>query len=214
MVLLGLCYVVSMIGEPKLAIFDLDGTIAEHSIINPSVIKGIKYLHKQGCISTLSMGRGYVRLKELLGPHFDEIISPNAIIILEHGTKLVDKHGNIVFGEFLLPEEIEHIVEFVRVNSALFKLASFNPIDVTRKIPVWCADERDVEAQIRQRGHYADIFTASIGELREILLKERLTNISFKLKDYIKVENLKLAFTRTQTNIIFQDGYMDLSVTI
>jgi hydroxymethylpyrimidine pyrophosphatase-like HAD family hydrolase len=33
--------------------------------------------------------------------------------------------------------------------------------------------------------------------------------VTLKLKDYVKVENLKLAFTRTEINVIFQDGNME-----
>jgi hydroxymethylpyrimidine pyrophosphatase-like HAD family hydrolase len=40
-------------------------------------------------------------------------------------------------------------------------------------------------------------------------LAEQLSNITLKLKDYVKVHNLKLAFTRTQTSVIFQDGNME-----
>ncbi len=41
------------------------------------------------------------------------------------------------------------------------------------------------------------------------MLQNKLTNVSLKLKDYVKVENLKLAFTRTETNVIFQDSMME-----
>jgi hydroxymethylpyrimidine pyrophosphatase-like HAD family hydrolase len=41
------------------------------------------------------------------------------------------------------------------------------------------------------------------------LLQQRITNVTLKLKDYVKVENLKLAFTRTDTTVIFQDGNME-----
>ena len=45
--------------------------------------------------------------------------------------------------------------------------------------------------------------------LEQLLLKQHLTNVTLRLKDYVKVENLKLAFTRTDTNVIFQDGNME-----
>ena len=37
----------------------------------------------------------------------------------------------------------------------------------------------------------------------------RDTNGTLKLKDYVRVENLKLIFTRTDTSVIFQDGNME-----
>lgn len=198
-----------MTNIPKLAIFDFDGTIAKDGVVAPSVLEGIRHLHESGCITTLSTGRGYVSIKRILGDIFDDIISADAILILEHGTKLVDRQGGIIFGEFLSPEELEHVVDFLRANTGLFKFAWFNPMDVTRKIQFWCADEQDVAAQRNDRGDYANVFSSPIGKLRELLLGEQLTHVSFRLKDFIKVENLKLVFTRTDTNVIFQDGNME-----
>jgi len=195
--------------KPKLAIFDVDGTIAHKGVIPPSVIDGFKHLHHEGYMTTVSTGRGYIRLREMLGDLFETIISSEALIILEHGTKIVNREGKIVFGEFFSTSEIDHVADFTRANIGLFKLAWYNPSDISKKIPVWCADERDLQAEIEKRGHYADVFTCSIGELEELLLAEQLTNVTLRLKDFVKVENLKLAFTRTETNVIFQDGNME-----
>jgi HAD superfamily hydrolase (TIGR01484 family) len=193
--------------SPRLAVFDIDGTLAHKGVIPPSVIDGIKHLHNLGCITTLSTGRGYVRLKEMLGDNFAKIVSPNALIILEHGTKIVYPSGEIVFGEFF--RELDHVIDFARANLDLYKLVWFNPIDVTQKVQIWCINEEDLQAEVKKRGHYANVFYCSIGEFEDILLQQRLTNVTLKLKDYVKVENLKLAFTRTDTNVIFQDGNME-----
>jgi hydroxymethylpyrimidine pyrophosphatase-like HAD family hydrolase len=144
-----------------------------------------------------------------LGDLFETIISPEALIIIEHGTKIVNRQGKVIFGEFFSEREIDHVVDFTRANIELFKLAWFNPIDVSRKVQVWCVDEKDLQSETVKRGHYADVFTCSIGELEELLLLQRLTNVTLRLKDYVKVENLKLAFTRTDTNVIFQDSNME-----
>jgi len=195
--------------KPKLAIFDVDGTIADRGNIPPEIVSGIKHLHSLGCITTVSTGRGFIRLKETLGEDFDTIISPEALLILEHGTKIVDRSGETVFGEFFSKSEIEHIIDFARANIELFKLVWYNPLDVSRKVEVCCLDEKDIDAEIKKRSHYARVFVSSLGELKELMLKEKLTNVTLKLKDYVKVENLKLAFTRTDTNVIFQDGNME-----
>lgn len=194
---------------PKLAIFDLDGTIATHGVVAPTVLEGLKHLRQAGCITTLSTGRGYVRLKQLLGDVFEEVISPDALIILEHGTKLVDRAGTTIFGEFLSADEIDHVIDFVRANIELFRIAWFNPADVSRKISVWCPDEQEVDEEIEKRGSYAEVFTGSLEELKQALLREQLTSVTFKLRDHIQVHNLKLSFTRTETNVIFQDGNME-----
>ncbi len=195
--------------QHKLAIFDLDGTLADKGVVPPSVINGISHLHDLNYTTAISTGRGYVRLREVLGVNFETIISPNALIIVEHGTKIVERNGNVVFGEYFSTNEIDHIIDFIRANIGIFKLAWYNPLDVKLKIPVWCANERDVQAESDKRGHYAEVYTSSIGELKERLLGQKFTNISLKLQDHITVENLKLTFTRTDTNVIFQDGNME-----
>src|ERR1035438_10379398 len=154
---------------PKLALFDVDRTIAENGSVSPRVIEGLRDLRSKGCITTISTGRGYIRLKEMLGDNFDEIISPEALIILEHGTKIVTKQGSVIFGEYFSPREIDHVVDFARANIKIFKLVWFNPHDVSQKVQVWCADERDVQAETAKRGYYADVFTSSIGELTALL---------------------------------------------
>lgn len=194
---------------PKLAVFDVDGTIATHSHIPDSVLAGLRHLRSLGCITTVSTGRGYVRLLEALGSVFDAIVSPEALLIVEHGTKIVDRRGNTIFGADFNELEIEHIVDFTRANIELVKLVWFNPTDIRAKVSVWCVDERDVQTEIEKRGHYADVFTSPLSDLHELLLQHRPTNVTLKLKDYIKVENLKLAFTRTETNVLFQDGNME-----
>lgn len=198
-----------MTSVPKLAVFDVDGTIADHGVVPQSVIEGMHNLHRNGCLTTVSTGRGYIRLREALGDAFDTVISPEAFIIIEHGTKIVDRSGKIKFGEFFNDREIDHIIDFTRANIGLFKMAWFNPENVKEKVKVWCAEDKDVQSETEKRGHYADVFSSSIGELEDLLLTEKLTNVTLKLKDYVRVENLKLAFTRTDTNVIFQDGNME-----
>jgi len=145
----------------------------------------------------------------MLGDVFKDIISPEALLILEHGTKIVSPDGEIVFGEFFNARELDHVVDFTRANIDLYKLVWYNPPDVSQKVQIWCINEEDVQEETKKRGHYANVFYCSIGEFEDILLGQQLTNVTLKLKDYVKVENLKLTFTRTDTNVIFQDGNME-----
>ncbi|HET9174579.1 MAG TPA: HAD family hydrolase [Candidatus Saccharimonadales bacterium] len=193
----------------RLAVFDVDGTIADKGVVPASVLEGIKNLRSKGYITTVSTGRGYVPLKEMLGDAFKDIISSDALLILEHGTKIVNFEGEVIFGEFFNQRELAHIVDFTRANIDLYKLAWFNPTDVSQKVQVWCINQEDIDEEIKKRGHYANVFHTSIGEFEDILLEQHVTNVTLKLKDYVKVENLKLAFTRTDTNVIFQDGNME-----
>jgi HAD superfamily hydrolase (TIGR01484 family) len=193
----------------KLAIFDLDGTIALGGKVVPSVLQAIDHLHELGYLTTISSGRGYSRLRQSLGDDFDRIISPEALIILEHGCKIVDHDGSDVFAEYFADDEIKHVVDFVRANSSIFSNARFNPSDVSRLQQVWCFDERDVQAVAEERRGVSDVFHGSIGQLRAALQQQKLASVSMTLKPHIKVENLRLVFTRTATNVIFQDGLMD-----
>lgn len=198
-----------MIKGSGLAVFDVDGTIADKGVVPDSVLKGIKNLRSKGYITTVSTGRGFIRLKEMLGDKFSDVISSDALLILEHGTKIVNSKGEVVFGEFFNAMELDHVVDFTRANIDLYKLVWFNPVDVSQKVQVWCINQEDIDDEIKKRGHYADVFHCSIGEFRDVLLEHRVTNVTLKLKNYVKVENLKLAFTRTDTNVIFQDGNME-----
>ena len=51
----------------KLAIFDIDGTIALKSSVSEAVVEGMRHLRSLGFLTTFSTGRGYVRAKAVLG---------------------------------------------------------------------------------------------------------------------------------------------------
>lgn len=193
----------------KLAIFDIDGTLRINGTIPESVISGLEHIQQNGYITTVSTGRGYIRAKEVLGGNFDAVISPNALLILEHGTKITDRNGKIVFTQYLLDNEIEHIVDFTKANIEIVKLLWFNPPDPTQKVQVWVYDQKYLKEETDKRDHYADVFSCSFEELKTKLLAQPLSNVTTKLKEYIKVNNLKLHFTRSAINTLFQDGNME-----
>jgi HAD superfamily hydrolase (TIGR01484 family) len=193
----------------SLALFDVDGTIALNGEIPEEVINGIRHLKDIGFVTTISTGRGYVRAKEALGSLFDDIVSPEALMIVEHGSKIVNREGQVIFANYFESIEIDHIVDFTRANIDIYRLMWFNPSDLSRKVQVWCYNHNELEAEIQKRGHYADVFSCSISDLRDRLLDQPVSNVTLKLKDYVKVENLKLHFTRTSTNVIFVDGNME-----
>lgn len=198
-----------MLNTLKLAIFDIDGTIASHGIVPESVIKGLKHLHQIGYATTVCTGRGYIRAKEALSESFDIVVSEGALMILEHGTKISDRNGKILFANFLQQNEIEHVIDFTKANEEIIKLLWFNPPDVSNKVQVWVLDPKHLPKETAKRGHYADVFTCSYDELKEKLMFQPLSNVTAKLKEYIKVNNLKLHFTRSEINILFQDGNME-----
>jgi len=193
----------------KLAVFDIDGTITQDGVVPESIEGGFAHLRELGYITTVSTGRGYVRAREALGKHFDAVVVPDSLMIVEHGTKIVDAKGNVIEANYLQQNELDHIVDFTRVNSDITRLVWFNPPQAGSRVQVWCQEKEDVAAEMQKRGHYADVFTCSYKELRERLSQQSLSNVSVKLKDYVVVENLKLHFTRSEIDTIFQDKMME-----
>lgn len=193
----------------KLAIFDIDGTLRINGVIPESVLAGLKHIQQLGYITTVSTGRGYLRAKEILGDHFAAVISPEALMMVEHGTKITDREGKIVFAQYLTDKELEHIVDFTQANIEMVKLLWFNPPDPSQKVQVWVYDPDHLAEETAKRGYYADVFSCAFEELKIKLLATPLSSVTAKLKDYIKVNNLKLHFTRTEINTLFQDGNME-----
>ena len=193
----------------KLAIFDIDGTIASHGSVSDSVIKGLSHLHDLGYLTTVSTGRGYLRAKALLGKDFDSIVSAESLVIVEHGTKIVDRNGVVVKADYLTETELDQVVEFISANIGIVKLVIFNSPDPTKRIQVWCSNAGDIEEETKYRHEHSDVFYSSIEDLKKRLKEEQRSNISAKLKSYITVENLKLHFSHEEIDVIFQDGMME-----
>lgn len=192
----------------KLAIFDIDGTIAVKGKIPPSVIEGLKHLNRIGYLTTVSTGRGYIRMKSALGEHFEEVISPDALIILEHGTKITHRDGRVVQADYFSDAEKDHFVEFIQANQAMVRYASYILPDPEAKMQIWAKEAEGVEALVHDRGAFSDVFHCSYDELKERLRRQEISHILAKLEDFVIVENLKLRFTRSKMDLIFMDTFM------
>ncbi len=193
----------------KLAIFDIDGTIASQSVVSQSVIEGLEHLRSLGYLTTVSTGRGYIRAKALMGKDFDAIVSADSLMIVEHGTKIVDRNGVVMKADYFGENEIAQIVDFIRSNESMVKLVIFNSPDPDERIQTWCSSPEDVEEEVARRSVFSDVYHSPLGDLQAKLLLERRSNISAKLKSYVVVENLKLRFTHIDIDVIFQDGMME-----
>ena len=196
---------------PQMAVFDIDGTItAPHSSSIPDeVIKGFEHLRQHGVITTISTGRPYVRMKEALGEHFDNIIDDKALISVEHGAKIVDKWGNVVVESEFTDKDIDKLTEFTGLNIDMVQFMAFYPADLSRKAQIWCPEPSDVEKVREVRGHYADVYAGSLIDVRENLKNQPISSVSIKLKSFIHVENLKIEFTGGSIKAVFQDGALD-----
>lgn len=194
-----------------MAVFDIDGTITDvHSTTIPQeVLDGFAHLRERGVITTICTGRPYVRMKETLGDYFDMIIDDKALISVEHGAKIVDKWGKVIVESELSDKDVNKLVEFTGLNIDMVDFMAFNPADLNRKTQIWCPEPTDVEKVREERGWYADVYGGSLIDVREHLYKETISNVTLKLKSFIRVENLKIEFTGGSIKAVFQDGALE-----
>ncbi len=192
----------------KLAIFDIDGTIAVKGKIPSSVVDGLRHLQSIGYLTTVSTGRGYRRMKDALAEHFEHVISPDALIILEHGTKITHRDGRVVQADYFSDAEKDHFVDFIRANEAMISFASYSLADSERKIQVWVKSEADIAPVLEERREYADVFHESYDDFKGRLRELDISHFLAKLESFVVVQNLKLKFTRSAMDLIFMDGYM------
>jgi len=191
----------------KLAVFDIDGTIAEKGVIPKSVIEGFRHIQSLGYTTTVSTGRAYQRFRIAFKDYFDELISPDAFIITEHGTKIVRKNGEIAKADYFTQQEIEHFVDFILANQDMITFASYAPPDPQGRMQVWVKNPEDLQKITAERS-YADVFHFSYEELNARITATLVTHTLARLQDYIIAENLLLHFTRSNMDLILMDGYM------
>ena len=192
----------------KLAVFDIDGTIAQNGTIDLQALDGIKSLQVKGYITSVCTGRGYHPVRLALGDAYDDVISDDALLVLEHGTRITDKQGNTVFAEYFDDKIIEHIFDFIRSNIEIVRHSWTNPDTIDQKVLVWCRDQAFYDSEVAKNSDWTDVFMSPLSEYKQRLLRQKVTNIEFKLLPHVQVQSLKLAFTRTPINAIFQDSNM------
>ena len=194
----------------KLAVFDIDGTIAQKGIFDPAALKGLQHLQRLGYYTTVSTGRGYASVKYALGELFDTVIADGALILLDQGTRICSKNGETLFAERLSDDEITSITDFIRTNSGLVQFVYYNPEGADRKQQLWAEEQGIVDTEIERRRAFAEGWSGSIGELRDKLLTEGVTQVECRLKSHIVVQNLKLGLAHSPLTILFQDQNMSL----
>jgi HAD superfamily hydrolase (TIGR01484 family) len=203
--------------KPEMAVFDIDGTIKRPGEpVSYEVIEGFRHLRERRVITTISTGRPYVRMKEALGEYFDELIADDALISVEHGAKIVDKHGNVIVQSELSNKDIDKLIEFTGLNLDIVHSLQWNPADLSKRTQIWTPEPTEIDAIREKRGWYANVFGGSLVEVKQRLYEESVSNVTLRLRDHIHVENLRLNFTGGSIKAIFQDGlleYMKTKVT-
>ncbi len=120
----------------NLGIFDIDGTIRIHDKIPREIIKGFNSLWESGVITTVATGRGYVRVREILGNSFQKIISQNAPIGVENGGRILNTNGDTNIHYFPLTEE-EVRSSLLLMNEKNIKFIVYYPENVLQKPVLW-----------------------------------------------------------------------------
>ena len=195
----------------QLAVFDIDGTIAHlrGASISQEILDGFAHLHSLGIVTTVCTGRPYARMREALGDSYNQIVSEQALIPVEHGAKIVDRDGNLIVQSEFSRKDIDKLLEFTGLNINIVKCLIYNPANTKIRSQIWVPEPTELEAIQEQRGSYADIFTGTLIDVRDRLYLTPVGNVTLKLRDHIKVENLVLEFTGGSIKAIFQDGSLE-----
>lgn len=92
----------------------------------------------------------------------------------------------------------------------------WNPGELSKRTQIWTPEPTEINAIREKRGWYADVFGGSLVDVKQMLYKDPVSNVTIRLRSHIYVENLKLNFTGGSIKAIFQDGlleYMKSKVT-
>lgn len=184
-----------------MAIFDIDGTIADGKVIPHSVIDAMKHLQNVGYSTTVATGRGLYTMRKVLGDNFDDIVSRDAYLVLEHGAKVVDRDGNVVFMEEFGPNELEHVHDFIRANIETIDEIWFGVPDPARKLQYWVDSPQKIEHIQQKYPDHADVFSCSLGELKERLHAQPISNVEARGRSHVQPGNMKLHFTRSNLDM-------------
>lgn len=195
---------------PKLAIFDVDGTIADNGKINEKALQGIAHLQSIGCKTTVSTGRGYLRVKGAFGDLFDRIVSDDAPLILEHGTKITDKAGNVIYADYFSDKTVTEVIDLIRLNIETAERIQVYPDSSNGKILQWFASESMMSDELGVSGYDVDASAGSLSAFAKKLSTVKFCNIGVRLMPHAQVHNLKLFLAHSPLTIIFQDGKMNI----
>lgn len=173
------------------------------------MLDGFARLHELGVVTTVCTGRPYARMRQTLGDDFNRIVSSQALIPIEHGSKIVDREGNLVVQSEFSHQDIDRLLEFTGLNIDMVKFLIYNPANTKIRSQLWVPEPSELEDIKNERGSYADVFTGTLIDVRNRLYLTPVGNVTLRLRDHIKVENLKIEFIGGSMKALFQDGYLE-----
>lgn len=139
----------------ELGIFDIDGTIRDEKGIPPEVLNGFRRLYEHHVITTILTGRGYGRMREILGPYYSTIVRRNSPIGLENGSRISRKGGQNIIHHRLHPSEIKAVLDTTLIGDVEF--VAYFPEQPRRKAVFWTPNSATIASLHLKYGHFAQV---------------------------------------------------------
>jgi hydroxymethylpyrimidine pyrophosphatase-like HAD family hydrolase len=157
----------------RLGVFDINGTI--HTGIDgiPNTIQdGFKNLQAKSILSTIITGRETLRAQELLGAHWDSIVSEGMPVAVENGARLVDQGGNNLRFHQLGKATIDATLEAVEAAEDEVNYVGYAPQDPSSKSVLWLPEHGS-----------SDEYLAANGTKHIEIVRGSLSHIAMRLGD-------------------------------
>lgn len=189
----------------RLGLFDVDGTIRSKGEISPEIERGFSNLWEtEQILTTAITGRGYVRLREILGDKWQKIISSGLPVALENAGRIATQTGeNIRYYPLNQNEIISTLQTVDRSPSEVLFVAHF-PELIEQKPVLWTPDTKEAERFKEQYGHFADITTSPLSDLEKRMRKDNPCMIMVRPRSPEFKNEFKNA------NVVFNEGEINL----
>lgn len=152
----------------RLGLFDVDGTIRSRGKISPEIERGFRNLWETEQVSTTVVtGRGYVRLREILGNKWQNIISAGLPVALENAGRITTQTGENIRYYPLSTNEIVSTLQIINRSPSEVLFVAHFPELVEQKPVIWTPDSKEAEKFNAQYGHFADITTSPLSDLEK-----------------------------------------------
>lgn len=173
----------------ELGLFDIDGTIRTKEGIPNEILKGFHSLWSSGVITTVTSGRGFVRVREMLGDYFQKIVTQSAPIGVENGGRILNTKGDMNIYYYPLNEE-EIRSSLLLMNEKNIKFIAYYPENVLQKPVIW-THSNDIASDIYTLySHFSDIVVGNKRDIERKMRKDRPCMITIKPQSYDIFKNL------------------------
>lgn len=189
----------------RLGLFDVDGTIRSQGTISPEIERGFRNLWEtEQAITTVITGRGYIRLREMLGDKWQKIISTELPVALENAGRIATQAGENIRYYPLNQNEIISTLQIVSNSPSEVLFVAHFPERVEQKPVLWTPDRKEAEKFQEQYGHFADITTSPLSDLEKRIRQDNPCMIMVKPRSPEFKNEFKNA------NAVFNEGEINI----